>query len=150
MNLLNGLELREPLWLFLLFVTPLFYLIAIRSPGHVTFSALRLLPADAQVKSLKLRLAWLPAALLTAAFAMLVISASGPRVGNKDTKIEKQGIAIMMVVDTSGSMRALDLSTSKKEETRLDIVKRLFEDFVLGASDLAGRGNDSIGIIRFA
>ena len=44
----------------------------------------------------------------------------------------------MMVMDTSGSMRALDLSDDR-EETRLDVSKRVFEQFVTGDGALSGR-----------
>ena len=55
-----------------------------------------------------------------------------------------------MVVDTSGSMVALDLSTETQERTRLDAVKDVFVKFVQGGDGLAGRPDDSIGIVSFA
>jgi Ca-activated chloride channel family protein len=76
----------------------------------------------------------------------------GPRDGNRDSEVKKEGIAIMMAMDTSGSMQALDLDHNKddREQNRLDVVKVVFEEFVLGNGDLSGRRNDSIGLIRFA
>ena len=53
----------------------------------------------------------------------------------------------MVVVDTSSSMRALDLSD---EKDRLAILKEKLGLFIRGGRGLAGRGNDAIGIIRFA
>ena len=55
-----------------------------------------------------------------------------------------------MAVDVSGSMRALDLSEKNHELTRLDAVKRVFEQFVLGSKDLDGRPDDAIGLVAFA
>ena len=56
----------------------------------------------------------------------------------------------MMVVDISGSMQALDLSTDDRERTRLQAVQDVFEDFVLGGGGLEGRPNDAIGLVSFA
>ena len=55
-----------------------------------------------------------------------------------------------MAVDVSGSMRALDLSENNRELTRLDAVKRVFEQFVLGGKGLDGRPDDAIGLVAFA
>jgi Ca-activated chloride channel homolog len=56
----------------------------------------------------------------------------------------------VMAVDVSGSMRALDLSEKNQELTRLDAVKRVFEQFVLGGKKLGGRPDDAIGLVAFA
>ncbi len=48
------------------------------------------------------------------------------------------------------SMRALDLSEKNRELTRLDAVKHVFEQFVLGGGGLAGRDDDAIGLVAFA
>ena len=53
----------------------------------------------------------------------------------------------MIVVDTSSSMRALDLSD---EKDRLEILKEKMHTFIRGGNGLAGRSNDAIGVIRFA
>jgi Ca-activated chloride channel family protein len=55
-----------------------------------------------------------------------------------------------LVVDVSGSMRALDLSEKGRELTRLDAVKQAFERFTLGGGKLAGRPDDAIGLVAFA
>ena len=146
---MNGLEFREPNMLILLLLVPAIFYFSQRTQGNVIFSSLQLLP---NTKSLRVRLAWLPSLFLSLAGASLVLAAIGPRIGDKDTEVKKEGIAIMMVMDTSGSMQALDLDNSNddKEENRLDVVKKVFEDFVLGKEGLEGRSNDSIGLIRFA
>ena len=53
-------------------------------------------------------------------------------------------IAIMMTVDISGSMEALDLSTETTSRTRLDAVKDTFAEFV------EQRPDDLIGLVTFA
>ncbi|MDX2197604.1 MAG: VWA domain-containing protein [Phycisphaerae bacterium] len=89
--------------------------------------------------------------LRMAALAALIIACARPQRADESSRTYAEGIAIQMVVDVSSSMRDEDLSVSGKRFTRLDVVKSVFRDFVLGrGSDLPGRPNDLIGMIRFA
>ena len=143
-----ALEFREPLLLLLALLAPALFLLARRAPGRVVFSAFALLPRAR--RGWRERLAWLPDAVLALAFLALVIALAGPRVGERHSRVQREGIAIMMVVDTSGSMAALDLSTPRRERTRLQAVQDVFELFVLGGGGLPGRPNDAVGLVSFA
>ena len=142
-----ALEFREPLLLLLALLTPLVFLLARRAPGRVLFSSFALLPRH---RGWRDRLAWLPDALLALAFLALVVTLAGPRVGERVSHVQREGIAIMMVLDTSGSMAALDLSTPQRERTRLQAVQDVFEVFVLGGGELRGRADDAVGLVSFA
>jgi Ca-activated chloride channel family protein len=93
-----------------------------------------------------------PDVLFGLAVISLVVALAGPRAGDKNARIRRDGIAMVMAVDVSGSMRALDLSEKNKELTRLDAVKQLFQAFTLGSGkyELAGRPDDAIGLVAFA
>ena len=146
--MIGSLEFTAPIWLALLLLVPIVFLIARRSKGALVYSSLSLL--HVQSTSWRQRLAWIPSLLSSITALLLIFALSGPRVGNRNTEIKKEGIAIMMVIDSSSSMRALDLSEEREEMDRLAISKRIFEDFVLGTGSLNGRRSDSIGIVRFA
>ena len=143
-----ALEFREPLLLLLAVLAVPVFLLARRAPGRVVFSSLSLLPTVAI--GWRARFAWVPDALLAAALLALVVALAGPRIGERTSHVQREGIAIMMVVDTSGSMSALDLSTSSRERTRLQAVQDVFERFVLGGGELPGRPDDAIGLVSFA
>ena len=145
---LGNLEFREP-WLLLaaLLAVPV-YLMARRAPGVILFSSLSALPQTAG--SWRSRLSWVPDALIAFAVVALGLALAGPRMGQRNSLVQREGIAIMMVVDMSGSMQALDLSTEDEERTRLDAVKTVFEEFVIGGDGLAGRPDDAIGVVTFA
>ena len=121
-----------------------------RSAGRVVFSSLRALPAGG--RTWRTELAWLPDALVAGAVVALAIALAGPRAGDRNARVRREGIAIMMAVDCSGSMRAEDLADSKHPDapTRLDAVKRVFEHFVLGGGGLDGRDDDAVGLVAFA
>jgi Ca-activated chloride channel family protein len=114
------------------------------------FSSVAALPSGAA--SWRVRLAWLPDVMFGLAIVAMVVAAAGPRTGDRNTRVRRDGIAIMMAVDRSSSMMALDLSDHdrKRELTRLDAVKETFEDFVLGDGNLPGRPDDAIGLVAFA
>ncbi len=146
--MIGHIELTHP-WLILvaLAAVPLFFL-ARRAGGRVVFSSLDALPASGA--SWRTALAWLPDALIALGAAGLALALAGPRTGDEESRIHSEGIAIVMAVDTSSSMRALDLAKGKAMTTRLDAVKKVFEDFVLGKGELHGRPDDAIGIVSFA
>ena len=86
-------------------------------------------------------------ALLPALFLMgtlfLIIGAAGPRTLLSRELRSADALAVMMTVDVSGSMRGLDLSEGRYDVTRLDVVKRIFREFV------EQRPDDLIGLVTF-
>ncbi len=61
-----------------------------------------------------------------------------------------RGVAIEMVVDRSGSM-GVEMEYGGERLTRLEAVKRVFEEFIYGnEDDLPGRPNDLVGMVAFA
>jgi Ca-activated chloride channel family protein len=139
-----GVEFAHP-WLALLVLVALPALWwSHRSTGRVVFSSLRVLPDGGG--TWRTALAWLPDAMIVCAVVSLAIGLTGPRKGDPDSRVRREGISIMMAVDVSGSMRALDLQdkSSDKDITRLDAVKNVFDKFVQGRKD------DAIGLVAFA
>ncbi len=142
-------EFRDPWFFLLLLLVPLVWGLANRSAQHLIYSSLQLTMGIP--RGLRARLAWLPALLISLAIGLLVIALAGPRTPDSETKFNREGIAIAMVVDRSGSMHARDLIPEDTSIDRLTVVKRVFSDFVLGAGS-AGRGreDDLVGLITFA
>lgn len=102
------------------------------------------------------RLAWLPAAMMLAALSLMIVSLARPRYGREQTVVTSEGIAIEMVVDKSGSMRALDFKIDGQNVDRLTAIKNVASKFVLGDDDdpsdssVSGRTGDLIGLVTFA
>jgi Ca-activated chloride channel family protein len=141
---LGGLELRDPLFLLAALLAPAVYVLASRLPAVVTWSSLGLV--DVAPRSLRTRLARLPALLLSLAVVCLAVALADPRTGDATTRIQREGIAVAMVVDRSGSMQARDFVRGDASVSRLDAVKGVFRDFVSSRS----RAGDLIGLVAFA
>ena len=142
------IEFREPLLLLLaLFAIPLF--IVMRRPvGRMKFSGFDIWTV--RKKSFRAKTSFVPALLLALAFAALCVALAGPRIPGDEVREHREGIAMMLVVDKSGSMEALDMSTDEKEMNRLDAIKGVLNEFVRGnGKALEGRYDDAIGLISF-
>ena len=94
MDSLASLEFREPLALALALLAAPAFLLARRDPGRVAFSSFRLLPRRGG--GWRVRWAWLPDAMVAAALVALVVALAGPRIGERLSRIQREGIAIMM------------------------------------------------------
>jgi Ca-activated chloride channel family protein len=68
---------------------------------------------------------------------------SRPQAGNKQTEYLSEGIDIILCIDTSGSMQALDFSIGGKRIERLTVVKEVVKKFI------KARTSDRIGMIVF-
>lgn len=144
----SRLEFANPQWLWWLPIVVLLFAIMKRSHGHLVVSDIQ--GWSAGPVSFRVRFMWIPLVLMNVGVASWIVAAASPRIGNRQTEIKRDGIAMMMVVDTSSSMQALDLSSDTTEETRLDVVKRMVVSFVQGGGGFSGRSNDMVGLIRFA
>lgn len=148
LDTLRSIELRDPLFLLLLLLLPVVWWILRRPQSRVVFSSVALV-SGAPV-SFRQRVSRLPLWMCLLAFVLLAVALARPRTPNRDTRISRDGIAIMMVVDKSSSMNARDLVPDDLSRNRLDVVKDLFVDFVVGDGDSDGRPDDLVGLISFA
>ncbi len=141
-------ELRDPLFLIVAALAPLVYWLAARMPAVLIYSSLALV--DVAPRSPRARFAKLPALLLAAATLALAIALAGPRTGSATSRIHREGIGIVMVVDRSGSMQARDFVREDTSISRLDVVKDVFRAFVAGEGGTGGRPDDLVGLVVFA
>jgi Ca-activated chloride channel family protein len=88
--------------------------------------------------------------LHTAGLVLLIVCVARPQRPNERTRIITEGIAIQLIVDRSGSMRALDFEIDGKPANRLAAVRDVVEEFVVGGDALPGRPDDLVGLISFA
>ena len=135
-----NLQFDWPLALALLAVVPLLALWQLRSSGArpaVTMSSLS--NARAVPPTWRVRLRWLPAALRLTAVALLIVAVARPQSGRAETLLPQEGIDIVLVLDTSTSMRQPVVGG----DSRLEIAQRVLRAFV------AERETDRLGLVAF-
>lgn len=109
--------------------------------NRIRFSSLDNLKQLNQSRIIFLR--HLPVALRCLAIMLLVTAMARPQAGITSTEVLTEGIDIMLCLDTSGSMQALDFTWQDARQHRLQVVKRVVHDFI------QGRTNDRMGMVVF-
>ncbi|MEI8365398.1 MAG: VWA domain-containing protein [Parachlamydiaceae bacterium] len=81
--------------------------------------------------------------LLSLAWIGLVVALMQPEKVDQFLQVKNKGYDIMLAVDISGSMQAVDFSTQTKIISRLDVTKEVVGKFALG------RQGDRVGLVTF-
>ncbi len=141
---------HSPWYFLLLLLLPLvvWRLFAKRRKPAIGFSSVAL--ARKISPTLRQRMAWLPSVLTIGSIVFLIFGLARPREGREQTVADSEGIAIEMVVDRSGSMRAMDFKIDGENVDRLTAIKSVAGKFVAGGDGLDGRFSDLVGLITFA
>ena len=77
-------------------------------------------------------------------FGLFILAFARPRHGKGSTDIEASGIDIVLTLDVSGSMEALDFKLEGKPVNRLEVVKNVVGKFI------GQRPSDKLGMVAFA
>ncbi len=128
------------LWLLAWYLLPKLF----RRRGAVRFSNLHPLQQLRPSRTLLLRRLVMGLRILVV--ALLILGMARPQTGRKQTQVKTEGIDIVLALDTSGSMQALDLDgdrTIAKRRNRLEVAKAVVDEFV------GKRVNDQIGLVVF-
>ncbi len=78
------------------------------------------------------------------ALGALVVALAQPQIVHGTTEVDASGIDIILAVDVSGSMEALDFTIDNEPANRVDVVKEVVSRFI------EERPNDRIGLVAFA
>lgn len=81
--------------------------------------------------------------LRLASLSLLIFAVARPQIGSSNIEIEASGIDILLAVDVSGSMEAMDFTLGGKPTNRLEVVKKVVDEFI------EQRPNDRIGLLAF-
>lgn len=130
----------QPYWLLLLLLVPLVGVrswTATRSRAGMRFSTLSGLKEAGN--TWKTRLRWLPVTLRAVGISLAIVAMARPQNLNVIQERFAEGVDIMMVLDTSTSMRAEDFRPNRFEAAKS-----------VGAEFIQGRTSDRVGLIVFA
>ena len=131
---------EDPWFLILFLIIP--YLVWKRKEQHtISYSSLEILQ---NIRAIQVGfLSTIPLVLRLFAITLFIIALARPQEGYKRTEILSMGVDIMMALDTSGSMQALDFIKNEKRDTRLAMVKDVVSKFI------ENRTNDRMGMVVF-
>lgn len=138
------LEFQHPYFLFLILVVLILPFLkgGLRRRGSIRFSNTQLAGKLGTIK--KSKSGRFLAVLRTLALTFLIIALARPRLGHGETEIEASGIDIVLAVDISGSMQAMDFKILGKRYNRLEVVKKVIKEFI------KKREADRIALVAFA
>ncbi|MBX7184437.1 MAG: VWA domain-containing protein [Vicinamibacteria bacterium] len=138
---LSALQFQAP-WLLLLLPVPL--LLAILSRRLEALQPTLTLPRASMARGLpptsRARLRSLPLWLATAALTLIVVALARPQKGLGRDQLTTEGIDIVVALDVSGSMAAMDF----QPDNRLAVAKSVVADFI------RKRSRDRVGLVIFA
>lgn len=143
-------DLHTPFALLLLLLLPLTAWLVLRRKNisALKFSSLNL--TKHCKPAIRTKLKHLPLALRLLCLTLLIFALARPRHGTQKTVISNEGIAIQLVVDTSGSM-AEEIDFFGEKTNKLQAVKQVVKQFLLGDDDqLSGRAADLVGLVTYA
>ncbi len=134
----------QPEWLWLLTVLPVVMLFrGRRGPvAAVEFSDVGL--AREVARSSRARIGHFLWLLPLLAAALMIIGLARPQRAHSSTEVTANGIDIVLALDVSGSMQALDFLVDNRRVNRIQVVKSVVSRFI------EERPNDRIGLIAFA
>ena len=136
------LEWMHPAWLLLFGLLPL---VAWRRWSHrgraaASWSSLDVVGGG---RSWRTRLAPALPLIELAGLALLILALARPQLTERETVVETEGIGILLALDVSGSMEALDFNIGVRQASRLDVARRVMAEFI------KGRPHDQLGLVVF-
>jgi Ca-activated chloride channel family protein len=134
----------HPAFLWLLLVLPAIALLRSRRGPRAAVRYASLATARAVARTSRARLGQLLPYVRLPAAALLIVALARPQVTHSKSKVEASGVDMMLALDVSGSMQALDLRLDGQPADRLTVVRSVVSKFI------AARPSDRIGIIAFA
>jgi Ca-activated chloride channel family protein len=140
----TAFQFANPGWLWLLLALPVIAIVRGRPGRTVAFRLPSVSDARGSGARPRSAVGGFLAALILLGLALLIVALARPQLGKGRTEIETSGIDIALAIDVSGSMEALDFKIDDQPVNRLEVVKRVVEEFV------GERPGDRIGMVAFA
>lgn len=146
---MTDFRFHDPLWL--LAALPLAFVVWYSlkqrkslSLPYSSFSGLTTLPVTL-AQRVRRTLPW----VRTLALILVVGALARPQQGLEQFKVTTEGVDIVLAIDRSGSMDALDFVENGERVNRLHAVKSVVSKFVEGSEVLDGRPDDRIALVVF-
>ena len=123
-------QFASPWWLLLLPLVVLVIRTLKRSDQGfpIRFSSLQLIKPLRPARTIRARQLLIVARAV--ALTLFILALARPQAGRKLTEINSEGVDIMLVIDVSGSMDAMDFTLEGGAVSRLEVVKDVVKRFI--------------------
>ncbi len=135
---------HNPTLLWLLAVLPIFMLLRGRRGRKAALLYPSTEVAAVVAKATRSRVGGLIVTLRYLAVAAFIVALARPQFGQEHTQVHASGIDMVLAVDVSTSMEALDMQHEGEPSNRIDTVRGVVQTFI------DERPNDRIGLVAFA
>ncbi|GIW23220.1 MAG: aerotolerance protein BatA [Candidatus Sericytochromatia bacterium] len=138
----SNVRFESPYLLLLFIIIPflIVYELKYKRYPYISFSSVELLKKS---QKSKFNIKYLFLTLRLIITSLFIISLSRPQKIINSIEVYNKGISIMIILDTSGSMKAIDLKLNDETVNRLEVIKHVVKNFI------SKRINDNIGLIVF-
>jgi Ca-activated chloride channel homolog len=133
----------SPWSLLILMAVPIILMMRYRRSHHPAMAVSSLGTVSGIRSSMVARMHWLPEALKITALVLMVLAMARPQWGTRQVDVRTEGVNIVLAVDLSESMAALDFRREGKIVNRLEAVRGVVRDFV------GQRDGDRIAMVVF-
>jgi Ca-activated chloride channel homolog len=133
----------SPFFLLLLLVLAVIIFLKVRKKTSSQFKVSSLRGLEKVPQSFMVIFSNLLPLLKVSTLVLLIVALARPQFGDQKINVTTQGVNIILALDLSESMRALDFKKDKKIVTRLEAVKGVVLDFIMK------REGDRIGMVVF-
>ena len=141
---MKNLIINDPIFLSLVLLIPIIFYFKKRWGRKASIHYPATTQFDELTQSLKIRLQPLLSVLRILVLIILIIALARPQLGLRKERMTQEGIDIILAVDVSTSMLAEDFRVNGERKNRLDIVKKVLDEFI------PKRFNDRLGMVVFA
>lgn len=140
-QILKDVEFANPSWFFaLLLLIPLIgWQVWKRRKMYATMNVATIEPFVKNRRSWKQKLRWLPLAIEVVAILFFVTALARPQSAFRQNEVQVEGVDIVLALDISGSMKAMDFKPN-----RLGVTKQVAAEFI------KNRPSDRIGLVVYA
>ncbi|MDR2979103.1 MAG: VWA domain-containing protein [Bacteroidales bacterium] len=140
-QILKDVEFANPAWFFSLFaLIPLIgWQIWKRHQMYATMRVSTIEPFAKSSRSWKQRFRWLPLLMEIIAIVFFVTALTRPQSAFRQNEVQVEGVDIVLALDISGSMKAMDFKPN-----RLGVTKKVAAEFI------KNRPTDRIGLVVYA
>jgi len=139
-EIIQNIRFEDPWFLLLLLAVPFYFIYLKRNP-NTKFVSFKISSVAGFGKKVPSKIKWmrLLPILRISAFILLVIAIARPQTGFSNKKISAEGINIILALDVSPSMYAIDFKPNRMEAAK-----------VAAMEFIDSRPNDKIGLVVFA